>query len=176
MFSIRKFKYPPEAYTIAVLAIIVTVLMLVQIIGRYFFGNAISWSEEIVRYLFLWIIMLGASYATREKANITIDLLSKSLKGKQKFIIDTIVTVLWLVVCIYICIISFDYTMFMKESGATSTVLRIPLWLVYLAIPTGFSLMGIRVILNYVIDIRTGTFLKNKGRSELGEDEAGGEK
>ena len=41
-------------------------LVFVQIVMRYAFKNSIFWSEELVRYIFLWQIWLGASYATKE--------------------------------------------------------------------------------------------------------------
>ena len=65
-----------EISVCVVLMSTMTVLLAVQVFMRYVMGASLSWSEEIARYLFIWLIYLGielwrarnASYQNRCRA------------------------------------------------------------------------------------------------------------
>ncbi|WP_368183843.1 TRAP transporter small permease, partial [Anaerotruncus rubiinfantis] len=49
----------------ALLVIFFALILLVgtaQIISRYFFSMPIVWADELSKYLFLWMVMIGAAY------------------------------------------------------------------------------------------------------------------
>ena len=50
-------------------------LVFIQVVMRYVFSNSLSWSEELARYLFLWQIWVGASYAVKEHRHLRIELI-----------------------------------------------------------------------------------------------------
>lgn len=52
-----------------------------QVVSRYLFASPSSWTEEIARFLLIWIGTLGAAYAFRRNAHIGLDLLPKKLSG-----------------------------------------------------------------------------------------------
>ena len=52
-----------------------------QVVSRYLFASPSSWTEEIARFLLIWIGTLGAAYAFRVNAHIGLDLLPKKLSG-----------------------------------------------------------------------------------------------
>ena len=52
---------------------------------RYFFGNAIKWSEELARYIFLWQIWLGASYGVKKSKHIRIDIIFNKLSKNAAY-------------------------------------------------------------------------------------------
>ena len=51
-----------------------------QIMSRYFLGDPSSWTEEVSRLLLIWLGILGASYAYREKAHLGLDILKTKLR------------------------------------------------------------------------------------------------
>ena len=51
------------------------ILMLYQVILRYVFSASNSWSEELVRYLFILDVLLAASIAVRRNSHLQIDVL-----------------------------------------------------------------------------------------------------
>jgi len=62
-------------------------LVFLNVVLRYAFSSGITWSEELARYLFVWIVFLGAVVATKEKGHLGVDLLiSKVPKKIQKIL------------------------------------------------------------------------------------------
>ena len=57
----------------ALLLLGMTVSVFVQISNRYFFGNPLSWTEEVARLTFIWIIPLGAYLALRANTHIAVE-------------------------------------------------------------------------------------------------------
>lgn len=53
-----------------------------QVVSRYVFASPSSWTEEVARFLLIWIGTLGAAYAFRTNAHIGLDLLPRKLTGQ----------------------------------------------------------------------------------------------
>ena len=55
-----------------------------QVISRYVFSSPSSWTEEIARFCFIWIILIGSMIAVRDGSHFTVDLLppAKTKRGE----------------------------------------------------------------------------------------------
>jgi len=60
---------------LAVVFVVFTLLAFAQVVARYVFGYPITWTEEISRYLFVWVVFVGAGVAERYRAHVTLDFL-----------------------------------------------------------------------------------------------------
>jgi TRAP-type C4-dicarboxylate transport system permease small subunit len=87
-----------EAISAACLLVMV-VLVLGNVILRYIFNSGITVSEEISRWLFVWITFLGAAFALREHGHLGTEMLVGRLGTTGKKICLTIGYALMLVVC-----------------------------------------------------------------------------
>lgn len=68
----RRFLDLLDKIIIAVLILILSVMLLVgamQVIWRYVLQQSLSWSEELMRYLYVWATMLGAARLSGGKAS-----------------------------------------------------------------------------------------------------------
>lgn len=77
--------------------------VLLNVILRYVFNSGLTWSEEVSRYFFVWLVFLGAVSALKDKMHLGVDLVVKALpKRMQKvvFVISNgiVLYILWLVV------------------------------------------------------------------------------
>jgi TRAP-type C4-dicarboxylate transport system permease small subunit len=70
------------AVTLLMLAIVVTVSW--QVISRYVFHVPSSGSEELARFLLIWIGMLGGVYAYRTKAHLGLNILTMKLSAEKQ--------------------------------------------------------------------------------------------
>lgn len=52
-----------------------------QVLSRYLLTDPSPWTEELARFLLIWIGMLGASYAFRQHAHLGLELLPIKLQG-----------------------------------------------------------------------------------------------
>ena len=86
-----------EEVFLVIILIAAVVIVAMQVVTRYVFKIPLPWSEEIARYLFLWLTLVGASYATKERKHVSIDLVYEKLPEKGQMICKVITNIIWLV-------------------------------------------------------------------------------
>ncbi|ANU38222.1 MULTISPECIES: TRAP transporter small permease [Vibrio] len=64
-----------------------------QVLSRYIIGRPSTVTDELARYLFMWVALVGAAYTTGQKRHLAIDLLTMKLKGKRKIINELIIQI-----------------------------------------------------------------------------------
>ena len=70
-----------EAYVLVLALAFSTLLIFVQVIFRYVLNDSITWSEELARYIFIWMIWLGTSVSMKTKEHIRMDMLMNKVHG-----------------------------------------------------------------------------------------------
>jgi len=63
------------------------VLVFGNVVLRYVFNSGITWSEEFSRFLFVWMIFLGAIGALKDNEHLGVDMLIKRVPGPWKKIL-----------------------------------------------------------------------------------------
>jgi TRAP-type transport system small permease protein len=72
-----------EIITIA-MVLVMTILVIVQVLLRYLFSSSLSWSEEIARYLMIWVSFLAAGLALQKNLHIGVEALITRLGPRQR--------------------------------------------------------------------------------------------
>lgn len=127
-----------------VLISLMTLLIFVQVIMRYVFQNSLSWTEELARYLFIWLIYFGISYGAKTRKHIKIEaFLNIWPKPIRKFI-PIVGDILFLGFSIFVVFTSVDLVQKQMRLGQTSPALRVPMAIIYCAPLVGFFLSAIR--------------------------------
>ncbi len=75
-----------------VILFVMTVVTFAQVVSRYALGFSISWSEELCRFLFIWIIFLGVPPLILRSGMTAFDMLLRSLKGRKAAVAGCIVS------------------------------------------------------------------------------------
>jgi TRAP-type C4-dicarboxylate transport system permease small subunit len=110
-----------------------------QVVYRKVLEGSIPWSEELARYLFVWMVWLGASLGVYYKTHFGIDLLVKKLPVFSKRFVNAIVIiagVLFLTIAI-----SKGFSLAIDNWYQKSPAMRIPMTIPYLSVPVGCFLM-----------------------------------
>ncbi|MCI8645467.1 MAG: TRAP transporter small permease [Firmicutes bacterium] len=131
---------------------VMVVLIFLQVICRYVLHAALPWSEEIARFLFLWVIWLGASHATKERKHIRLDVVTSRLKGMTRTIIQGLAYVIWLLFMCILSILSLQLTLNIFNLNQVSTAAGVPMWIAYASVTVGAILCVFRLIQNVIID------------------------
>jgi TRAP-type C4-dicarboxylate transport system permease small subunit len=127
------------------------VIIFSQVIARYAFNRSLSWSEEVGRYIFVWISFLGLAAAYKQGAHVALDLLLKSLKGAARRTLEMVNIVLIIVLSSAIIISGFK--LFQVGMRQKSTALKLPMHWVFIVVPVCgilllyFSLRNLGVLL-----------------------------
>lgn len=148
------------AYLLVFLMAAITLDVLWGVFTRYALGSQAGWTEELARYLLTWIGMLGAAYASGQKMHLAIDLLSPKLNRKARVRLALFINLLIAGFAMTAMVIGGLRLMYITHSlGQTSAAMRIPIALVYSAIP----LAGMLVVFYKLNDISNGKLRMENG-------------
>ena len=127
---------------------VTSVIIFAQVIARYGFQSSLSWSEEVSRYMFIWLIYLGISYAVKTDRHIRGDILltSNLLSETGKKILCLIADCIFLGFAIVMAYIGFEVASVVARRGQITASTEIPMWVIYLAVPLGYALCTIRLV------------------------------
>lgn len=134
---------------------LMTILIFVQVVMRKVFSNSLSWSEELARYLFIWLIYLGISYGAKIRKHIKIDAGLKLFPKKIRPYIVILGDVFFFLFAIYIVVTGYKYVLMQAAYNKVSPALGIPYKYVYAAPMVGFFLTSIRQIQTILYRIKT---------------------
>lgn len=130
-----------------VLTMVAMVLLIfVQVISRYLFEASLSWSEELARYVHIWQIWIGASFAVRKREHIKVEAFKNLFNETGKKVIELISIILWFALAVFLAIAGTDLVTTIFTRGQSSPAMQMPMWAIYSAIPLGGLLMSIRLI------------------------------
>lgn len=135
-----------EEYILIMLFPIMTIIVFISTMFRYFKLGAIPWSEELARYLMVWIAYIGASLGIKRNAHLGVEIVVNKLPEKLKIVSQYIRVAIILIFNLLIIIFSYRIMKHQINMGQISPALAIPIWMAYLAIPVGALLMFIRSI------------------------------
>ena len=133
-----------ETIPLIVITTFMTILIFVQVIMRYVFESSLSWSEELARYLFVWMAYLAVSLGIKEMKHIKIDAALYLFPKKARKYVVLIGDVIVLCFAAFVVISSFQMVAKLFSFGQVSAALSIPMWIVYLAPAVGFTLTVFR--------------------------------
>jgi len=124
------------------------VIAVLQVFGRYIDPeHAITWAEEVIVYIAVWAIMFVASDLVRTNGHVRPDLVLRILRPQTQRWVET-----------FNCLVAIAFTAGMVWYGwdvvdvavlldqRSSSDLQFPIWIYYLALPVGGSLMLIRYL------------------------------
>ncbi len=121
-------------------------MALLQIIMRNFFDSGFLWVESFLRILVLWVAMLGAMVATRERNHINIDLISRFLKSELTIWLQPLTHLFSSLICAVCAWYAVGYVQYEFEDRTVAFGF-VPVWVCQSIIPFGFSIMAIRFLL-----------------------------
>ena len=132
-----------------------------QIVARYIPGLPSSFTDELARYLLIWVGILGAAYATGKHMHLALDLLPQKLEGVAKLRLDLFIQILVGVFALLVMVVGgirlVTVTLYL---GQTSAALGVKLGYVYLVLPLS-GLLIIYFVISHCIDLTKEIKIKN---------------
>jgi TRAP-type C4-dicarboxylate transport system permease small subunit len=127
-------------YFLAINMMAMAALSFYQVVMRYAFNSASSWSEELVRFLFIWCTFVAAAIGVRERIHIGVDVFVKRFPEKFVHLTEIVVNLAIMVFSGYMVYYGWILTLMTRKQ--LSAALLIPMSWVYLSIPV----MGILLL------------------------------
>lgn len=151
--KLSDFIYKITGVFISVDLAVIVVLSFSQVVSRYVFSFSISWAQELVTYLLVWLVFMGCCMGLRDNEvaalTIVVDKLSPNMKKTARILVQ--------VLLIMFCVVSFwaNQEIIANMWNKKSSILRMNLGYVSLA----FSVSNVIIIFNAVLEI--GNILKS---------------
>jgi C4-dicarboxylate transporter, DctQ subunit len=141
-----------EETLVGFLGLIALVIGLLQVVGRYIDpARAISYAEEVIVYLIIWAIMIVSSQLVRRDGHVRPDLVLRLLPPRHLRLVEIFNCLVAIVFCAALVWYGWqivDTSLLIDETSSTD--LQFPMWIYYLALPVGSTLMLLRYIMRLV--------------------------
>lgn len=126
------------------LSVFLVVCVVWQVLSRYIFSAPSTITDELSRYLFMWVAMIGAAYTTGQKRHLAIDLLVMKLSGKRKLLVEIFIQIAITAFAVIVLIYGGSVlTIQTLAAGQLTPALGIEMGYVYFCLPITGILMVI---------------------------------
>ena len=116
------------------------------VIMRYVVNSPIAWAEEVQLACMVWIVFSGAGATFRKGGHVSIEMLVDTLPKSIQKIVEVLITATVVVTLGYLMYQSVAYVQFFMNNGRSTSILRIPYWMIYAIAPVSILSM----IANYL--------------------------
>ena len=143
-----------------------TLIVFMNVVLRYVFSASLSWVDEAARYMFIWLIWIGADYTLANRKHLRIDILSSKLQGKSRICLELFVMAVWCGFCVFLGWQGVKLVRVVVEQQQLSTAMQISMGWAYLCIPLSGIFMAIRLAFDILHILGTGEIEKPVLREE----------
>lgn len=122
-----------------------------QVFSRYVLANPSSFTDELARYLMIWLGVMGTAYVSGKRIHVAIDILPDKLSPKRQVKLKKIINLIIILFATLIFVVGGSNLVYLSYIlGQKSAALQIPLYVVYLCIP----LSGLCIVFFKMCDIK----------------------
>ena len=151
-----------EGYCCAVMLAVMSVVVFMQVVFRFLIKSSLPWSEELSRYLLVYITYFGCAYGIKTGAHLGVEAFVLILPKTLQKLLNIVAQLGGLAVCLLIMKFGADIVMAQMQSGQLSPAMRLPMWTIYSAIPLGMAFCVIRYAIETVKAVRALTSPEEK--------------
>ena len=145
-------------------AMVINVLW--QVFTRFVLRTPSSFTEELARYMMIWVGLLGSAYATGKKSHLALDLITARLQGARKRASEIFIHSAVLLFALTVLVGGGGRLVWIQLSlGQQSAALQVKLGYVYLAVP----LAGVFIVFYSIAALRDAIH----GQTATGEQSSG---
>ena len=118
----------------------------VEVVRRYVFGQSSPYTEEIARFLLIWIVFLGIPYGIRWKRHVVIDFLLIRRASRLDLLLQVLSHLVFAVFLVFLGSITVEILAYMYTREVVTDAMQIPKWIVMAVIPIGCFLGLLRLL------------------------------
>jgi TRAP-type C4-dicarboxylate transport system permease small subunit len=138
-----------------ILFALLTAVVALQVINRLVLHQSFIWSEEIARFLFFWVVLLGAAISVRTRRHFVVDVTPASWRGGaglRHFVFDITPQICILAFAVFLLIEAIEYTR--AGTFRTASNSGVNMSIVYAAVPAFAALAIAYSAVNLLADYR----------------------
>ena len=144
MNSKNKISLQPLELILCSLLVSIVIITFVQVLFRYVFQFSLAWTEELARYIFLWLAALSIAYAFKTKSHFALTFLVDRVQKRYRNVIYKTVNVLMLLFLSIFVWKSCEYTLSVIDQVGPGTGLS-------MSVPYSSSFFGGILMIYYIV-------------------------
>lgn len=118
--------------------------VLAQVVSRYVFHSPLPWTDEIARFLLVWLTFVAAGYVMAGRLHVTVDIAIARLGVRATAIVDTLATIVVVGASVVLAIAGVEIAK--ATANVASPATGLPVSVVYSAGTVGFALIALHGI------------------------------
>ncbi len=123
------------------LAVAMLVALALQVLMRYVFGKALSWTEELALGCFTWTMLLAISLGVRDAIHVRMDLLVDRLPDRARRVAERAIL---LAIAVFGAFLAWSGGRYLLDTqGMTSAAIGYPIGYLYAAAPAAGALIAL---------------------------------
>lgn len=143
-----------EAWVLITLLAVMTAIVFLQVVYRYVLAEPLYWSEELARYLFVWLSILGAALGLRKRGHFGLDFFHRMLPQKGRRLLHLLIHLLMGSVILVVLI--QGVTLVQATVLQKSPAMGISMGWAYACLPVGAALMTVHLLMIFLGDAAKG--------------------
>lgn len=120
-----------------------------QVFSRYALNDPSTFSEESLRFLVIWLSLIGSAYVAGQNKHMSMDLLKEFLGDKAKRRLQILIQLIFIAFAVAVLIAGGMHAVTIAASQKTA-VLQLPMSVIYAALPVSGVLTAVYALLNLI--------------------------
>jgi len=143
-----------ERYFCAFLTVLMVFCLGSQVFFRFVLNAALTWSEELSRFAFVWLVYMGAILGAKERIHIRVTAPQLLLPPKYRGLVSVFADLVWVTFNLFFAYQGIIQVRHLLQFTYISPALQWNMAYLYGIVPAGFILMSYRIIEGHVRDYR----------------------
>ena len=156
-FALRRLYQDLEQYFCAFLMVLMVFCLGAQVFFRFVLNASLTWSEELSRFAFIWLVYMGAVLGAKERIHIRVTAFHHLLPARARGWVIPAADLLWVSINLTFAWQGALQVGHLLRFSYISPALQWNMALIYAIVPLGFLLMSFRIVEGYWRDWRRGT-------------------
>lgn len=136
--------------TVVVLIGVCMGCLILQVVTRYFLGQATSWTEELALGLFTWVVLIGGSLGMRQAFHVRLTAAIDLLPGRARALLENAIGLVGVALGAALLVAGASYLD--RTAGQLSAAMRYPIGYLYAAAPVA----GLLILLHGIARLVNG--------------------
>ena len=136
-----------EEKIIAYVLCLMVVMVAAQVLSRYVIHKSLSYTEELVRYFFVWITFLGASAAAFRNRHLSLSGSLHIVPARVKRWLHYVSGCAALIFTGLLIVFGTKVVLLQIQTGQTTAAMGLPMWIIGLAVPVCSFICIVRIIM-----------------------------
>lgn len=137
------------SYTGMILFVILIFACVAQVFFRFVLNNSLSWTEELARYCFIWMHMIGASLLIEASGHATVTVILDLMHGAVRKVFDILIELI--ILFNGVVMLHSGWVLSYSSRNNLSTAMSVPMWMINSSVAVGGLLLVFHALVRIAV-------------------------